>query len=78
MVKVAVFALIMVGPLKTVKLAPSLVTPRAVTTKLPFPGIATSGTAAVISVSLQLVVDAVVPLNVTVPVVPKFVPVIVT
>ena len=60
----------------TVKLTPSLATPLTVTTTSPV--VAPAGTVAVIEVSLQLVVEAAVPLKVTLPPVPKSVPVIVT
>jgi hypothetical protein len=60
----------------TVKLTPLLGTPPAVTTTLPV--VAFAGTGVTMLVAVQLVGVAVVPLNVTVPVVPKFVPVIVT
>src|SRR5207253_7765055 len=64
------------GAEPTVKFTPLLATPPTVTTTLPV--VATLGTDATMLVALQLVVVAVVPLKVTVPVVPKFVPVMVT
>src|SRR5437660_854447 len=60
----------------TVKFTPLLATPPTVTTTLPV--VAPLGTDATMLVALQLVVLAVVPLKVTVPVVPKLVPVMVT
>ena len=60
----------------TVKLTPLLATPDTVTTT--FPVVAPLGTVVAMLVEVQLVVDAVVPLKVTVPDDPKFVPVIVT
>src|SRR5437773_1166365 len=60
----------------TVKFTPLLATPPTVTTTLPV--VAPLGTDATMLVALQLVVVAVVPLNVTAPVVPKLVPVMVT
>jgi hypothetical protein len=60
----------------TVKLTPLLATPPTVTTT--FPVVAPDGTVVTIVVEFQLLVVAVVPLNVTVPDDPKFVPVIVT
>src|SRR5947208_17122626 len=60
----------------TVKFTPLLATPPTVTTTLPV--VAPPGTDATMLVALQLVVLAVVPLKVTAPVVPKFVPVMVT
>src|SRR5947207_7684063 len=60
----------------TVKFTPLLATPPTVTTTLPV--VAPPGTDATMLVALQLVVVAVVPLKVTVPVVPKLVPVMVT
>jgi hypothetical protein len=61
----------------TVKLTPLLATPFAVTTTLPV--VAPAGTATLIDVALQLVGDAVAPLNVTVPgLEPKLVPAMVT
>src|SRR5438132_3587402 len=60
----------------TVKLTPLLAIPPTVTTTLPV--VAPLGTDATMLVALQLVVLAVVPLKVTVPVVPKLVPVMVT
>jgi hypothetical protein len=69
--------LVIVGVGKTVNDEPPLETPFTVTTTLPV--VALVGTTATIDVALQLVIVAVVPLNVTVPtVVPKFVPMIVT
>src|SRR5947207_11607388 len=55
----------------TVKFTPLLATPPTVTTTLPV--VAPPGTDATMLVALQLVVLAVVPLKVTVPVVPKLV-----
>ena len=60
----------------TVKLTPLLATPPTVTTT--FPVVAPFGTGATILVALQLVGVAAVRLNVTVPAVPKLVPVMVT
>jgi hypothetical protein len=60
----------------TVKLLGLLATPPPVTTT--FPVVAPLGTVTEILVEVQFVALAVVPLNVTVPVVPKVVPVIVT
>jgi hypothetical protein len=60
----------------TVKFMPLLATPPTVTTT--FPVVAPVGTDVTMLVALQLVVAATVPLNFTVPDVPKFVPVIVT
>jgi hypothetical protein len=60
----------------TVKATPLLATPPTVTTT--FPVVAPLGTVVAILVALQLVVVAAVPLSVTVPEDPKFVPVIVT
>jgi hypothetical protein len=60
----------------TVKLTPLLATPFTVTTTGPV--VAPLGTGTVMLVSLQPVAVAGLPLNVTVPVVPKFVPAIVT
>jgi hypothetical protein len=68
--------LVMLGAATTVNAFPLLATPLTVTTT--FPVVAPVGTVATIEVALQLVVVAVVVLNFTVPVVPKFVPVIVT
>jgi hypothetical protein len=68
--------LVMLGVAKTVKLTPLLATPPAVTTTLPV--LAPVGTVTVILVALQLVAVAAIPLKVTVPCEPKFVPVIVT
>jgi hypothetical protein len=59
-----------------VKFTPLLATPPTVTTT--FPVVAPDGTVVTIVVEFQLLVVAVVPLNVTVPEDPKFVPVIVT
>jgi hypothetical protein len=69
----------MLGVGVTVKLTPLLAAPPTVTTT--FPLVAAGGTVATMLVALQLVVVAVVPLNVTVLlpcVVPKFAPPIVT
>src|SRR5437667_11836682 len=66
----------LLGAEPTVKFTPLLATPPTVTTTLPV--VAPLGTDATMLVALQLVVLAVVPLKVTVPVVPKFVPVMVT
>lgn len=55
---------------------PALAWPPDVTTT--FPLVAPTGTVATMAVALQLVVEAAVPLNLTVPEVPKFVPEIVT
>ena len=60
----------------TVKATPLLATPPAVT--ITFPVVAPPGTVVAILVALQLVVVAAVPLNVTIPEDPKFVPMIVT
>jgi hypothetical protein len=60
----------------TVKAAPLLATPPTVTTT--FPVVASDGTDVTMLVELHFVVVAAVPLNVTVPDDPKFVPVIVT
>jgi hypothetical protein len=60
----------------TVKVTPLLATPPTVTTT--FPLVAPVGTEVAMVVEFQLVVAAVVPLNVTVPLDPRFVPVIVT
>ena len=60
----------------TVKLTPLLATPPTVTTT--FPVVAPAGTDVAMLVDVQAVVVAVVPLKVTVPEDPKFVPVIVT
>jgi hypothetical protein len=72
--------LVMLGVATTVKLAPLLFAPPALTTTLPL--VAPVGTGATIDVALQLVIEvAVVPLNATVLVPwvdPKFAPVIVT
>src|SRR5882757_9289746 len=69
--------LVMAGAATTVKPDPMLALPPTVTTTLPV--IAPAGTVATIEVVLQLViVVAVVLVNFTVPVVPKFNPVIVT
>src|SRR5437667_423289 len=71
------FRLVMAGADEvTVKFTPLLATPPTVTTTLPV--VAPLGTDATMLVALQLVVLAVVPLKVTVPVVPKLVPVMVT
>src|SRR5437762_2101105 len=71
------FRLVMAGADEvTVKFTPLLATPPTVTTTLPV--VAPPGTDATMLVALQLVVLAVVPLKVTVPVVPKLVPVMVT
>src|SRR6266850_584546 len=71
------FRLVMAGADEvTVKFTPLLETPPTVTTTLPV--VAPPGTDATMLVALQLVVVAVVPLKVTVPVVPKLVPVMVT
>src|SRR5579863_3192346 len=70
------FRLPIFGVGTTVKLTPLLATPPAVTTMLPV--VAFAGTGVTMDVALQLVGVAVVPLNVTVPVLPKFVPVMVT
>jgi hypothetical protein len=59
-----------------VKFTPLLATPPTVTTT--FPVVAPDGTVVTIVVEFQLLVVAVVPLNVTVPEDPKFVPLIVT
>jgi hypothetical protein len=70
---------VMMGAVTTVKLTPLLFTPLAVTTTLPV--VAPLGTVAMIDVVPQLVIVAIVLLNVTVPVPwvePKFVPVMVT
>ena len=69
----------MLGAGTTVKDTPLLLTPLAYTTT--FPVVAPLGTVTLIDVALQLVTEAVVPLNFTVPfpcVDPKAVPVIVT
>jgi hypothetical protein len=71
--------LVMLGAATTVKLTPLLATADTVTTT--FPVVAPVGTVATMLVALQLMIAAVVPLNlaVLVPCVePKFVPVIVT
>jgi hypothetical protein len=68
--------LVMVGVGDTVKFTPLLATPPTVTTT--FPVVAPAGTDVTMLVALQLVVAATVPLNFTVPDVPKFIPVIVT
>jgi len=77
------FKLVILGPMTkvvTIKLTPLLGTPPTVTTT--FPDVAPVGTGAMMLVALQLVGVAVVPLNVTVLVVPceapKLVPVMVT
>src|SRR6202165_4772693 len=61
---------------ETVKATPLLATPLTVTTTLPV--VAPVGTEVTMLVALQLVVAAVVLLNVTVPEAPKFVPLMVT
>src|SRR5208283_1496217 len=63
-------------PEVTLKLTPLLATPPTVTTT--FPVVAPLGTGTVMLAPLQFVGVAVTPLNVTVPVAPKFVPVTVT
>jgi hypothetical protein len=68
--------LLIAGVESTVNAMPLLATPPTVTTTLPF--VAPAGTGATILVALQLVAVAAVPLNVTVPAVPKLVPAIVT
>ena len=71
--------LVMLGAATTVKLTPLLFTPLVFTTTLPV--VAPLGTVVTIEVALQLVIVAVVTLNLTVPlpcVAPKFVPVMVT
>ena len=68
--------LVMLGAATTVNAFPLLATPPTVTTTFPF--VAPAGTVVTIEVAFQLVVVASVVLNLTVPVVPKFVPVIVT
>jgi hypothetical protein len=71
--------LVMLGADTTVKLTPLLAFPDAVTTT--FPVVAPEGTVTAMLVALQLVTEAVVPLNLTVLlpwVDPKVVPVIVT
>jgi hypothetical protein len=60
----------------TLKLTPLLATPPTVTTT--FPVVASGGTGATMLAALQLVGVVTVPLNVTVPAVPKLVPVMVT
>src|SRR5207253_2662040 len=71
------FRLVMAGAEEvTVKFTPLLAIPPTVTTTLPV--VAPPGTDATMLVALQLVVLAAVPLKVTVPVVPKLVPVMVT
>lgn len=67
--------LVMVGVGRTVNATPLLAAPFTVTTTLP--EVAPAGTGTTIVVPFQLLGLAVVPLNVTVPVEPKFVPVIV-
>jgi hypothetical protein len=69
-------SVVMLGGTVTVKLTPLLATPPTATTT--FPVVAPLGTGTTMLVPLQLVGVPGVPLNVTVPVVPKFVPVIVT
>src|SRR4030081_1117766 len=64
------------GAEPTVKFTPLLATPPTVTTTLPV--VAPLGADATMLVALQLVVLAVVPLKVTVPVVPKLAPVMAT
>ena len=61
---------------RTVKFTPLLASPLIVTTT--FPLVALAGTGTTIDVVVQLVGVAVVPLNVTVPAVPRLVPTIVT
>jgi hypothetical protein len=68
--------LVILGAATTVNALPLLARPPTVTTTLPF--VAPAGTVVRIEVALQLVAVAVVVLNFSVPVVPKFVPVIVT
>jgi hypothetical protein len=68
--------LVILGVGINVKLTPLLARPLIVTTTLPV--VALAGTGTTIDVAVQLVGVAAVPLNVTVPVVPKFVPVMVT
>ncbi len=69
--------LLMAGPgVVTVKATPALETPPVATTTLPL--VAPEGTVATMLVALQLLTVAAVPLKVTVPVVPKFAPAIVT
>jgi hypothetical protein len=70
------FRPLMLGAGGTVKLTPLLATPFTVT--VTFPVVAPFGTIAVILAEFQAVVVAVRPLNVTVPLDPKFVPEIVT
>src|SRR5438105_12844247 len=71
------FRLVMAGADEvTVKFTPLLAIPPTVTTTLPV--VAPPSLHAALPISLQLVVLAVVPLKVTAPVVPKFVPVMVT
>src|SRR5437763_1381463 len=71
------FRLVMAGADEvTVKFAPLLAIPPTVTTTLPV--VAPLGTDTTMLVALQLAVVAEVPLKVTVPVVPKLVPVMVT
>jgi hypothetical protein len=62
----------------TVKFTPLLATPFTVTTTFTLPAETPVGTDVAMLVALQLVVVAMVPPNVTVPVDPKLVPVIVT
>jgi hypothetical protein len=61
-----------------VKATALLATPFAVTTTFTLPGTAPTGAVAVMLPALQLVTVAVVPLNVTVPLDPKLLPVMVT
>jgi len=68
--------LVILGDGINVKLTPLLARPLIVTTT--FPELALAGTGTVIEVEVQLIGLAVVPLNVTVPVVPKLCPVMVT
>src|ERR1700674_3830241 len=64
------------GGAVTVNVTPALACPPAVTTTGPV--VAPAGTVTPMLVAVQLVVAAAVPLNVTVPAAPKFVPAIVT
>jgi hypothetical protein len=68
--------LVMLGAGDTVKLTPLLPIPPTVTTT--FPVVAPDGTGVAMLVDVQVVVVAGVPLKVTVPEDPKFIPVIVT
>jgi hypothetical protein len=68
--------LVMLGVGNTVNATPLLARPLIVTTT--FPVVAPSGTGTTIDVAVQLVGVAAVPLNFTVPVVPKLFPVMVT